>query len=308
MKRFAIQMIFLCSCIPDVGPPASLLVQPRVVAVRSEPAEIAPGAISKLTLYVSGPESAPSPAIADAIADAEWALCNAPKPPVDNNFVSDRCLNDESAVTSLAVRGAQADVQIPATACALFGPETPPALPGQPPGRPRDPDETGGYYQPVRVRIAALGLTALAGVRIRCSLPYATPEIATAYRNQYMANRNPEIAALHALQDGSAQAFSAIAAGAKIRLQLLPTADSAESFILFDPAQQMLRTQRETLRVSWFAGQGSFALPTTTSDGTNSEIGNDWIAPDAPGAALLWAVLRDDRGGVAIISQRVQVR
>jgi hypothetical protein len=300
--------LLLDGCIPDIGPPASRLVQPRVLAVRGDPAEISPGASTNLTLYVAGRESEVSAEISAALANAEWALCSAAKPPVDNNFVSDRCLNDETAVTPIAARGAQVEVQISARACALFGPETPPVLPAEPPGRPRDPDETGGYYQPVRVRVPALGLTALAGVRILCSLPYATPDIAAAYRLQYLPNRNPEVAELRVFEQGSARSFDAISAGAILSMALLPTSGSAETFLRFDPAQQLLQTQTEQLRVSWFAGPGSFTLPTTTTDATSPEIRNDWTAPAAAGPALIWAVLRDSRGGVAIISQPVQVR
>lgn len=228
-----------------------------------------------------------------------------PKPPVDNNFVSQHCLQDDSVVLPIDTQGAQVDIQVPADACALFGPQTPPAPPGQPPGRPRDPDETGGYYQPVRVHVPALGLTALAGIRIVCGLPYATPEVAAAYRMQYVRNRNPEVAELNVQHNGIALAPDTIPVGEKISLRLRPSSDSAESFVLFNPLTQLLRPEVERLRVSWFCGRGSFEFATTSSD-PHGAILNTWLAPDSPGPVLLWAVLRDSRGGVSVFSQRVQ--
>ena len=299
--------ILLCHCVPEVGPPASLLLAPRVLAVRSEPAEVAPGAVARLVLFAAGPGDGRAEGIDDALADAEWALCLAPKPPVDNNFISELCLRDDAAVSRLGVRGAQAELRVPDGACALFGPQTPPQPSGEPPARPREPDATGGYYQPVRVRVPALGLTALAGVRILCGLPSAEPAVAAAYRAQYVANRNPEIASLYALYQGAPWPLDALPVGAAISLRLVPRPESAESFVVFDPMLQLLRPQRESLRVSWFAGQGRFARA-TTDDAQGAEIAGDFTAPEAAGPVLLWAVLRDSRGGVAVIAQPAQVR
>lgn len=293
-------------CVPEVGAPASRLVAPRVLAVRSEPAELAPGETARLTLHVAGPRSETPPELTAALGDARWALCAAPRPPVDNNFVSERCLSDDAA-SLLDARGPRLEVEVPASACALFGPETPPAPPGQPPGRPRDPDATGGYYQPVRVQLPELGLTALAGLRIVCGLAAATPEVAAEYRQQYVRNRNPEAADLRLLRGDTPLDPAAIPVGATVSVRLSPTADSAESFLLFDPLTQRLRTETESLRVSWYSGQGRFALSTTPAD-ASGELGADWVAPDSPGSALLWAVLRDSRGGVAVRSLRLEVR
>lgn len=300
--------ILSAGCVPEVGPPASLLLGPRVVAVRSEPAEVAPGESAQLTLFVAEPGVGSPGSLDVALRDAEWALCLAPKPPVDNNFISGRCLNEDSAVNRLATRGTRVEVQIPMNSCALFGPQTPPQESGQPPARPRDPDSTGGYYQPVRVRVPALGLLALAGVRVLCGLPSATPETAAAYRAQYVRNRNPEIASLDALYQDAPQPLTQIQAGTSISLRLFPRTDSAETFLYFDPGGQVLTRQQEALRVSWFSGQGHFNLATTMSDSQGAAITNEWTAPASPGSVLLWTVLRDSRGGTAVVQQPVQVQ
>ena len=303
-------MLLLLSarCVPEVGPPQSLLVAPRVLAVRAEPAEVAPGESARLTLYAAEPGTRLSANSAAALGNSQWALCLAPKPPVDNNFVSERCLHDDSAVSALAARGTQVEVTVPPDACALFGPQTPPQPAGQPPARPREPDATGGYYQPVRVRVPELGLTTLAGVRIRCGLPYATPELAAAYRMQYVPNRNPEILDLAASSGDSPLPLQRLPAGATITLRLAPQPGSAEPFVTFSPVSQTLSTQQEALRVSWFADNGSFNLATTRSDSSIGAITNDWTTPAVSGPVLLFALLRDSRGGVAVLQQLVQVQ
>ena len=293
---------------PEIGSPQSLLVAPRVLAVRVEPPEVAPGDSTRLTLYAAEPGTALSESSAAALRNSQWALCLAPKPPVDNNFISERCLQDDSAVSVLAVRGTQVEVTVPPDACARFGPQTPPQPPGQPPVRPREPDDTFGYYQPVRVRVPELGLTALAGVRILCGLPGATPELAAAYRRQYVPNRNPEILALGASAGDSPLPLRGLPAGATITLRLTPQQGSAEPFLLVSPGAQSLSIQQEALRVSWFADQGSYNHATTMSEVQGAAITNDWTAPSGPAAVLLFAVLRDSRGGVAVLQQPVQVQ
>ena len=300
-------LLFFAACVPEVGSPPSLLTTPRVLAVRSEPPEVSPGEAAQLFLTVAGPTNgAELGALDGALSDTRWAVCLAPKPPVDDRFTNERCLTDESAVQPLALRGQTVRVPIPSEACARFGPQTPPSLPEQPPGRPRDPDETGGYYQPVRVQVPALGLVALAAVRIVCGLALTTPEVAAEYRTQYRRNRNPEIAGLVLQQDGTAVPSWAVPVGAMLVLSLIPSTDSAEPFLRLDPATRRLETSHEALRVSWFAAQGHFAFSTTAGKDSPA-IGNTWHAPDEPGNVVVWAVLRDSRGGVAVWSQSIDV-
>jgi hypothetical protein len=76
-------------------------------------------------------------------------------------------------------------------------------------------------------------------------------------------------------------------------------------------ASRQLVVQRESMRVSWFATAGSFA-----NDATGRGIDeyllvsteNDWTAPVDTTEAVLWAVLRDSRGGVSWNRYRVTVR
>ena len=76
-----------------------------------------------------------------------WAQCLIPDPPANGNDFSRGCLSipDDTTAPSPTFTA-----PLPANACTLFGPQTPPPMKGQPPTRPADPDITGGFYQPVR--------------------------------------------------------------------------------------------------------------------------------------------------------------
>lgn len=287
-------VLVLSGCVPDLGAPASRIQGPRVLALRSEPAEAAPGESVQLQLHAADPAGA----VIDA--EVEWAFCAAPKPPVENNPISDRCLGD--AARAISGSGQSVTAPIPEDACALFGPQLPPSD-GAPP-RPRDADETGGYYQPVRARL--LGLTAIGLVRIRCGLASATPQAAMEYRARYVPNHNPEALELRVEAPGGPLSFDALPADRTLTLRLRLSPAAAEPFVVFSPADQVLREVREALRVSWFAAQGGFTLGATAADG--AEVHGEWHTPADPGPALLWAVLRDSRGGTSVLSQPAQVR
>jgi len=236
-----------------------------------------------------------------AAMPVEWAFCAAPKSPVDNNVVSERCL--EQDVRVLTDSASLITAQLPSDACELFGPQLPPSTDGQTSLRPRDPDGTGGYYQPVRLRL--LGMTAFGLVRIRCGLSTATPEVAAQFRMSYVPNRNPQLGALSFLLGDTEVSPSALPTGQTLTLKLSIPQDSRESFVWFDPSEQKLRTIDEQLRVSWLSAQGSFRAAST--DVNNEQTHDEWRTPERPGSALLWTILRDSRGGVITQSHAVQI-
>jgi hypothetical protein len=49
-----------------------------------------------------------------------------------------------------------------------------------------------------------------------------------------------------------------------------------------------------------------FQLATTPAN-DEKDLRNQWRAPAPPGPAVIWTVLRDSRGGVAVLTQTVQV-
>src|SRR6185369_17204063 len=116
------------------------------------------------------------------------------------NDVSTRCFSpDESILEHFESTGVAVAHAIPTmpNACNQFGPDVPDT---KPPGRPADPDATGGFYQPLRLLVNRgdhYDLT-LAETRISCHLPGATSEVVRDYNQRYRPNENPAVKALTA--------------------------------------------------------------------------------------------------------------
>jgi hypothetical protein len=110
--------------------------------------------------------------------------------------------------------------------------------------------------------------------------------------------------------DGAPVALTAIPAGRAVVFASGWTAESVESFPVYDIAAQTLVTHREALRVSWFATAGSFEHEVTGHTEAESETTteNRWTAPATPGVVHLWTVLRDSRGGADFASYDVTIQ
>jgi hypothetical protein len=302
MKRAV--LLLLAACKPDLGAPASLVDSPRVLAVRSDPAEVVPGHDVALAALVVSTGGTLAP-------DVAWGFCSEPAPLSSDNVVGDDCIY---GAASLMQRGAQITATIPLEACSVFGPTPPAPAPGEPPRRPHDADVTGGYYQPIRTlaklggdaQVPGIGLT-----RITCDLANAPIDIVQAFHASYQANTNPTIEHVVAQPPGTADAQKlpiALPANTEVPLRVRWTADSAETFPVFDPASRTLVDHREAIRVSWFVTGGELASERTgrTEDDMELYADNVWTTPD-PGTAHLWIVVRDTRGGVAFESFDVQI-
>lgn len=303
MRKLAMLVVF-AACKPDLGAPASLVTEPRVLAVQSDPAEVKPGADTTLHALVVSPDGTLTP-------DVAWGFCTEPAPLSSNNVVGDDCIY---GAASLMPRGTDVTVTIPIDACSQFGPTPPAPEPGEPPRRPHDPDVTGGYYQPERAlakvdgdQVPAIGLT-----RISCDLANASLEVVQAYNARYRANTNPVIDRVLAQLPGVADAQpvpATLPASTAIPLRVRWTAASAETFPVFDPSTRELVDQREAIRVSWFVDGGELESERTgrTEDDPETSADNVWTTPEA-GPAHLWIVVRDTRGGVTYASFDVQVQ
>lgn len=282
--------VFLCAvslsgCAPDLGDPASRVDAPRVLAIRADPPEVKPGEEVSYRALVAGPEgTVESPALV-------WSFCASPKPITEDNAVSAACLGDE--VIPVGGPSAGVEAAIPIDACAIFGPDPPPG--GL---RPRDPDVTGGFYQPVRARAA--GLTAFARSRIVCNLPSAPVDVAADLAKRYRVNENPRIGTLRATAGGAEIDLDHVPVGARVRLSAGWRAEDAESFLMFDPDAARIVERREALWISWFATAGDLADEQTgrAEDDPALTTETTWDAPQVAGAVHLWLVLRDSRGGV----------
>jgi hypothetical protein len=278
----------MATCAPSFGPDDSLISAVRLVAVRADPAEAAPGAQVTFTAFVAGPNG---PA---AGADIVWSFCSAPKPLTEDNIVSNACLNASALVA--AGTGPTTTARIPDNACAIFGPDVSGAS-----FRPRDPDSTGGYYQPLRADLTGTDTT-FELFRVHCALANAPAVAASGFAASYTLNLNPTLLPLTATLGGAPADFAAIPAGAHLTLQASWPSASAETFAYFDPVSQTVTAQRESMQVAWYATAGALDAESTGRDSSEPETTTDngWDAPERTGPAHLWVVLRDSRGGVDV--------
>lgn len=284
MTRAAVVALAACAaCAPELDARPSAIVAPTVIAVSVDPAEAPPGAPVTLTVAVATPDG---PGDAD---DAAWALCRAPRPVTDNNAVPRACVDGAAdALAPLPDVGAIVPATISPDACGLFGPSPPPGG-----FRPRDPDATGGYYQPVRVDVADQVSFGMA--RVYCMLANAPLPETRRYAAEYVHNVAPAITGFAPPAE--------LAAGADVALEVAWDASARETYLVYDLESKTLVDATERLTVSWYATAGELDVDRTAGDATGSS--NTWRAPDAPGSVHLWAVVRDDRGGVSAVAHAV---
>lgn len=290
MRRAAVAIVVgavATGCSAELPQQVSIIDAPRVLAVIPEPAEAAPGAAVSYQVVAVGPSG---PVLAD---DARWAYCTAPKPPTEDNVVPSACVDAPDALVAVGV-GATVTTALPADACRIYGPDVPSTG-----ARPRDPDASGGYYQPVRVDLADAPLT-FGLHRLRCGLADAPPALAAEFRERYRANLHPGPVAV--------TVDSAAAPGAAVTIVARWPAGAAEDYVVYDRAAALIAARRETLRVGWFATAGSFAADATGAGLDPTATAVTWTAPTAAGLVHVWAVLHDDRGGVAIAAATLEVR
>ncbi len=282
-RALALVVCGLTACDASLDQRLAIVREPRVIAVIAEPAEAKPGAQVTYTAVVASPDG-------PLAGSPSWAFCTAPKPPTQDNAVSDDCLTDDALIDLGAAPSVTA--ALPAAGCLLFGPDTAPGG-----FRPRDADPTGGYYQPVRAvldELVAFGLS-----RITCKLPTAPPLVAHDYDVRYTANTNPTLDPL---------VLDAVPADRDVTLTASWPADAVESFLYYDPVAQALVIRREAMRVSWFATGGALAVDASAvaEDREETRVTTTWHTP-AAGPAWLWLVLRDSRGGIATQTRSITV-
>jgi hypothetical protein len=178
-------------CQPEFDDRASLIGTLRVLGVRSDPAEGAPDTTIQYTALV-GDENGTRTDV-----PIDWAYCTLPKPVSETNDINVACFGTGPFIKPFASMGQSVSANIPLipdNACNQFGPDIP-NIPGQPPGRPADPDSTGGYYQPIRLAVNRgdhYDFT-VAETRLVCNLPGATGDVLLSYEKTYRVNENPEI-------------------------------------------------------------------------------------------------------------------
>lgn len=293
MKRGVISLALLLGCVPELDVRNSSVEVGRILAVVAVPAEARPGSSVRYSALAVDPDGRVEPAA------LRWVYCTTPRPLVGNNSASPECLS-EPGVPLAVQEGANATGALPLDACARFGPDPPPGV-----ARPRDADGTGGFYQPLRIN--AFGTPWLHFQRLICN-PRSTPaDVARDFARDYLPNQNPSIDELELASDGQ-RVSESVLAGAEVELTLRWPAAAAESYLWIDPGTATLAVRDEELVVSWFATSGSLAVDRSRASTPDAFSVNRWSAPRSAGVAVLWAVLRDDRGGVAFVERALEVR
>ncbi len=320
------------ACTDTFADPTPIVTGARLLAVQTVPAEAAPGASFTLTPLYVDTNGATDPSAVD------WAICLLQKPLGEPGPINPGCFVDRSSSLAELGTGGQVSGAVDASACELFGPDSPPPLAGQPSARPTDADSTGGYYLPVRIKTApdpAGDPWSVALERVSCQPSGVTSAVFSAFETQYQANANPTVASLAQRNaDGSTAPIAAdpaagssgaaaaltVAAGARVSLQVAwpdctavtdPTATcgGAEGYVAIDPIARQLTTRREAMTASYFATGGSFTSASVGRDEADptANVVDTWTAPSDPGTAHLWIVLRDSRGGTGWASYTVAV-
>lgn len=286
---FAAACASAAACRPAFDERPGLVEGPRLLAVVAEPAELRPGQALTLRPVVASPGGQPE------ATDFTWSFCQSPKPPAEDNAVGAPCLLKPGS--PLAWDGELARGNLPLDACARFGPDAPP----EGDVRPRDADETGGFFQPVVVR--AFGEVWVHPQRVSCGLPQAPADRAREFAASYRPNRNPAPPTLTAELDGRPLSFEAVPRGAgRVILRARWSSDDAEAYLAWSAEGRDLRERRESMRVSWYASAGRLDTAATGRDENDgaTESANAWQPPEAPGPQTLWVVLKDARGGAGV--------
>ncbi len=280
----------LVACNPEFANRASTVDAPRVLGVQALPAEAAPGAsISYRILVVNEQGTLDDP-------DVDWSYCTRAKPLNELNDVASECFGQGDFVEPFG-SGSTVNGKLPKSGCGQFGPDIPKTAPGQPPGRPTDPDSSGGFYQPVILSVhAGEEISALAETRITCGLANGAGDI-DAFRTATKPNENPAITAVTAvnlgnavLSDGAVDGPLSVPLGKLVSFSASwPTCPTdpecgdglctsgetasqcaqdcaqnpvgcagAETYGYVDPTTGQLVPRHESMRVSWFATKGEF--------------------------------------------------
>ena len=186
VRRFGLLLMLVAACVPDLEDTSALVAGPRLLAVAMDPPEASAGAQvvwRALDVTPEGPAARP----------IDWALCQLRKPVSEAGPINPACLSATGPATTLSPLGAGPSVagRLPSRACQVFGPETPSPKPGEPQAREVDPDSTGGFYQPLRLRLGDTESYGTYDARVRCALNNVNPQQANQLQTRSHPNTNP---------------------------------------------------------------------------------------------------------------------
>ncbi len=287
MRRLLLCALLVVGC-RNTFDPASYVNKLRLLGVKAEPPEIAPGQTSSLTAVWANPGGA-TPTIA-------WSGCPLAPPPGSGTGFNQACVVLDMGAPMLPFGSGE-------TVTATM-PSLTPSMVGL-------PDSTDGVYLPVRVQLDADGneLAALYGLRIFLGPLSPNPP-----------NGNPMLTGIFHVPSADAGADEQTAlddamplevhAGDQVPLRALVTPESSEPYLVYDgdPRTTPPRMVTETIRISWFSTAGSFSNDVTGVPKPDTTLTLDKHLPPSGSAVDLWVVARDDRGGADALHRTLVFR
>jgi hypothetical protein len=274
--------------------PASYLApgQLRILGVVADPAEVAPGQTTTLTVITP---DLPAP------VTYEWVVCTQPPPP-GSSSVDPLCLEADMGdfLQPVAGDGPSAQVTMPADA----GPSTLGV-----------PDVTGGFYIPVRVR-AQMGDQRVDTVYgLRLSLPQLepmnhVPVIASAALVGEPLDASPMMVS-ELSADPNAPTPVAANSEPTFRLTLTPESFEVYPQLTGAPPNTTITMATEKPRFFWYADAGQFTEDTTGADQPDTQLKLDDSQHHRPAIGdriNLFVVVHDDRGGTTFTHRYLVVQ
>jgi len=250
----------LGGCQTFSDPPVSFVAGLRVLGIKAEPPQIAPGASTTVTTLVVDTYGG-TPA-------ASWSQCNLP--PLPGQTINTACVNGSGGADLQPIGdGLTIPFVMPQVTAASLG----------------APDATGGVYLPLVAAVDASPQTLTAVYRLRLA------DVAP-------ANTNPTIADVFSIDaTGARSALDATAptpvrTGEALTLTVTFTPDSAQTYIAADGT-----VTTEALTTSWFCTAGDLSFEKTSATQPETVLHLDQRLPATGTQIDLYAVARDERGG-----------
>jgi len=263
MKRTLLILAALaCACNKSFTP-ASYVQGLRVLAVKADLPEVAPGATTTFTVLAVDTSGAP--------IQVSWWACTEPEL-VGTGPINPACFNTTPEPFLLGLgNGLSLSAIVPLVTPSDFGP----------------PDASGGLYLPVILHASSASGRVDAAYGLRLAQGEAP-------------NQNPKLTGVYLVPSTGAptpidgETPFPVHAGDALTLQAQFTGDSAETYA-GGPGQPATLT--EILSASWFATAGSFSEDVTGFPKPNTVWTADEGLPPVGGTIDLWVVGRDNRGG-----------
>ena len=290
--------LLLAAC--DSFTPASVIESLRVIAIRSDPAEVASGAEATLRSLVIDLD----PAAAGRTITYEWALCT--KRPTAGYDVDPACFDADTAdflVPLPALPGGTTKLTMPPHTVTDFGP----------------PDSTTGFYVPVRLRVRAGNAVVTAFHRLRWEAGFVPP------------NQNPTIAGISYIKtesDGQLPDMGQtvdvqplpddtmppmpLQRGGKLRFRASDAPGSSEMYtaLVGDPRDMKTATFTERVRFFWYSSAGKVSPDVTGEERPDTVLDTskfDTSIDARNGLVDLWLVGVDERGGVDWLHRQLEL-